>query len=122
MAHRLAFLYIEGYFPEDEIDHIDKNPANNKWGNLRTVRRSCNLQNRDLQVNNKTSVSGVLWYKRYNKWCSIIGINKKRKFLGYFDNFDDAVFARYNEEVLNEKWTCSTSSPAYIYLKNKGLI
>ena len=44
-ANRLAFLYMEGYFPEGDVDHKDRIKDNNKWNNLRHVTRSCNMRN-----------------------------------------------------------------------------
>lgn len=47
-AHRLAWLYVHGYFPKAplEIDHIDRQKNNNRIANLREVTRSENRRNR----------------------------------------------------------------------------
>jgi len=121
-AHRLAFLYMEGYLPENDVDHIDRNRANNKWSNLREVSTRCNLQNCNLSKNNTYGVNGITWHKRADKWMSQIMINSKSKYLGLFDDFDEAVLARYNEEVNNPLWMCSVDSTAFKYLKDRNLI
>ena len=122
LCHRLAFLYMEGYIPEHQVDHIDQNKSNNMWSNLRHVSRSCNLQNCKIRTNNKTGVTGVCWDKSDNKWLSYISIKNNQKRLGSFINLDDAVLARYNEEQNNIGWSCSVESSAYKYLKKNGLI
>lgn len=40
-AHDLAFLYIDGNFPdsEGEVVHMDGYPCNNKWSNLRLYKK-----------------------------------------------------------------------------------
>src|SRR3990172_5360433 len=45
MAHRLAFLYMTGEFPRDQIDHINGVRHDNRWGNLREVTQRLNNQN-----------------------------------------------------------------------------
>ena len=45
-AHRLAWLYTYGSWPNDELDHIDRNKDNNSISNLRDVSRSENNRNR----------------------------------------------------------------------------
>lgn len=122
LAHRLAFLYVEGYIPENGIDHIDRNRLNNKWSNLREVSQSCNLQNCNLRKNNTSGINGVSWHKNKNKWVSYIVINYETKHIGIFDNFNDAVMARYQEEINNPLWTCSGDSSAMKYLKENSLI
>lgn len=125
-AHRLAFLYVEGYIPENQVDHIDRDRLNNKWHNLREVSNQCNQQNCNLQVNNKSGVCGVSWSGTCKKWKSSIGIdikkNKRDIHLGYFDKFEDAVMARYFEELNNQNWTCSIESSAYKYLMKNNLL
>jgi hypothetical protein len=121
LAHRLVFLHERGYLPENEIDHIDKNPSNNRIKNLREVSRQCNLRNTGNTKRNTSGVKGVSWHKRWNKWEVKICVNRKRKHLGYYKNFDDAVMARYKKEKeLNWKG-CDDSSPAYKYLKQNCL-
>ena len=47
--HRLVWIYNKGYDPENQIDHIDRNPHNNKIENLREVSQSCNKKNCGIQ-------------------------------------------------------------------------
>ena len=121
-AHRLAFLFMDGYLPENDVDHVDRNKLNNSWINLREVSRSCNMRNQKININNKSGVSGVSWYKRGKKWQSSIGIPKKQIHLGFFDNLIDAVKARWNAELKYNFPNCNTTSSAYNYLKERGAI
>jgi len=45
LSSRLAWFYMTGEWPT-EIDHIDRNRANDRWTNLREVSRSENLKNK----------------------------------------------------------------------------
>jgi hypothetical protein len=120
-AHRLAWLYVHGYFPENQIDHIDKNPSNNKINNLREVSNQCNLRNTGNPITNTSGVKGVSWHKSNNKWGAYIKISEKTKYLGCYKNFGDAVMARYQAEKKLDWSGCDSSSPAYQYLKEKGI-
>lgn len=122
LGHRLAFLYMEGYIPENFVDHIDRNTSNNKWGNLREVSNQCNLQNCKLSSSNTSGICGVSWDKKSKKWASYITISFKKISLGYSNSLSDAVMARYQEELNNPLWSCSTESSAYKYLKDNNLI
>ena len=42
MAHRLAWLYVYGYLPENSIDHINGVRNDNRLANLQEVSRACN--------------------------------------------------------------------------------
>jgi len=66
LASRLAWLYMTGEFPTfptNEIDHINHNPMDNSWTNLRAVNKKMNARNRSLNTNNKSGITGVFWNK-----------------------------------------------------------
>jgi hypothetical protein len=44
-AHRLAFLYQEGKFPLEEVDHINHKKDDNRWSNIRHATRVENSKN-----------------------------------------------------------------------------
>lgn len=46
-AHRVAWLLMTGSFPSGVIDHINRNPSNNVWTNLRDTTQSVNTLNCD---------------------------------------------------------------------------
>lgn len=89
LAHRLAWLYVTGVWPDDEIDHIDTNKANNAFGNLRASGRVANCQNhRVARRDNKSGYLGVS--KKKNRWVSVIHIGGKQMHLGYFNSAEEA--------------------------------
>jgi len=122
-AHRLAWLYVYGYFPENQIDHKYRNPSNNKIDNLREVSQTCNLRNQNKYKNNKSGVTGVSWSKELNKWYSQIAVNKKIIYLGIYINLLDAAISRWNAEVKYNFPNCNTTSSAFLYIQkhNKPL-
>ena len=85
-SHRLAWLYVHGNWPANNIDHIDGSRSNNAISNLRDVNQSINQQNRRIaKINNKsTGLLGVT--KRNNQFLAQIMINGKSKYLGLFDD------------------------------------
>ena len=96
-AHRLAFLYMEGYIPE-QVDHIDHNESNNPYSNLRPATDLINSKNRTISILNKSGVTGVYWNKANNNWRVKIGVNMKLVEIGSYKNYFEAVCARKSAE------------------------
>jgi len=91
MAHRLAWLYVFGEFPNFEIDHINGDPDDNRINNLRLATRKQNMENRKLHVNNTSGHRGITWHR--NKWEARVSHHGKRIHVGNFNNLQDAVSA-----------------------------
>jgi len=121
LASRLVFLWVDGYWPENEIDHIDRIPTNNKRKNLREVSKSCNMRNCRIGKNNKSGIKGVYFSNGHGKWRASISVFCKRYSLGYFSNIKGAVFARWQAEVKYGFPNCISDSTAFLYLKDHGV-
>lgn len=85
-AHRLAFLHQTGQWPIDKVDHRDGVRSNNIWTNLRQATDGQNQQNRKLNANSSSGISGVTWKSRNSKWQARIRVAGKLIHLGYFDD------------------------------------
>jgi hypothetical protein len=89
-AHRLAWLYVYGINPDGEIDHINRDKADNRITNLRLCTRSQNLMNRKQQTNNTTGHAGIYYSKVMNKWCARGKVEGKNKHLGSYATKEEA--------------------------------
>ena len=100
-AHRLAFLYIEGFLldPNIEVDHINGDGTDNRFNNLRKVTRIENSRNAKLNIRNNSGSCGVSFHKKTNGWYSYIMIEGKSKNLGVYASKEDAIKARKNAEI-----------------------
>lgn len=92
-AHRVAWFYTYKQWPKDMIDHIHGIKHDNRLCNLREATNSQNQRNRGPNKNNTSGYKGVHLDKQRNKWNAIIEHNKKKYFLGTFDNPEDAAIA-----------------------------
>ena len=99
-VHQLMCLLSYGYFPTEEIDHINHNRSDNRLSNLRFVRGSENQRNKSKQKNNTSGVVGVSWCKGNKRWHAQIYLDNRKKHLGSFVSFSDAVDARKDAEIL----------------------
>lgn len=97
-AHRLAFLYMLGAFPVNQVDHINQTKTDNRWCNLRDVTQAINNRNASRRADNESGATGVCWDKRANKWQAYIQFEKRRIHLGFFKDFETAASVRKEAE------------------------
>ena len=72
------------------VDHINRNPLDNRRSNLRICTHAENMRNSKLNVKNTSGFKGVTWHKQIGKWMAQISLNGKRKYLGVFYDPIDA--------------------------------
>lgn len=118
-VHRIIWLYVYGYMPENQIDHKDQVKTNNKIENLREVSFSCSSQNRDNFKSNTSGVKGISWNNNNKKWKVTIMNDCKNIHGGYFSFFDEAVAMRLAMEQCLNYNGCYLNTPAYRYIYGK---
>ena len=116
--NRIVWLWHNGYFPENQLDHIDRVRHHDYIENLREVSQQCNMRNCINHITNKSGVKGVHWSANRGKWVASLSLKNKMKFLGRYKSFDNAVCARLVAEQCLNWLNCDSSSPAYQYVKN----
>ena len=93
LAHRLAWFLVSGEWPPEEIDHINRDRADNRIVNLRLATRSQNHCNSKVRKDNRLGVKHVIMirngvYRVYVKWSG------KNHYGGLHQTIADAVLAR----------------------------
>ncbi len=94
LAHRLAWFFVHGVWPVNQIDHINGVRTDNRIANLRIATPAENSQNQGKNRNNTSGYTGVSWNKRAGKYQSQIQVNGKLIYLGLFDDKEEAKQAR----------------------------
>jgi|688.fasta_scaffold411050_2 hypothetical protein len=105
-AHRLAFLYMEGRLPDKAyfIDHIDGNPANNSWSNLRLATRSENASN-TAKTNSNTGVKGIHKLAGTDKYRASVMLNS-RAISRTFNSLEEAsIWVKEVRELVHGEFT-----------------
>lgn len=91
MAHRLAWFYMMGRWPADDIDHINGSKTDNRFANLREATRRMNAENqRRARKDSSVGLLGVGWHKRDKHFRAQIQVRGKHVFLGYFPTAEEA--------------------------------
>ena len=86
-AHRLAWFYVYGVWPEFNIDHINGNRRDNRIANLRDVPQRTNIEN-EIHPRRGNPYLGVS--KKRNKWVAQIRAEGRSRNLGSFATPEEA--------------------------------
>ena len=115
-AHRVIWLWNNGYLPEKGIDHINRDRVDNRIENLRESGQTCNLRNTDNRKTNTSGVKGVYWGADNGKWRAQIMVAGKCHYLGSHIDFFEAVCHRLAAEQALGWAGCDDCSPAFQYV------
>lgn len=90
-AHRLAWLYITGEWPPQQIDHRNNIRSDNRWANLRLATPAENARNSHRRRDNATGGKGITFES--GKWRARIRSGGKQLHLGRFETIGAATAA-----------------------------
>lgn len=83
------------------VDHINRNPLDNRKSNLRICSYKENSFNKSIRVDNTSGIPGVSFHKTNKKWRAKIKCNNLTIHLGYFEDINEALInRRVAEEIL----------------------
>jgi hypothetical protein len=92
LVHRIIYAFVHGACL-GEVDHINRDPSDNRPENLRPATRSQQNMNRSVQSNNTSGARGVYWFKPKGYWAARIKVQKRYICLGYFNTIEQATRA-----------------------------
>jgi len=82
LLHRLAYFYMYGQWPVDQIDHVNGVKDDNRIINIRPASASQNGSNRGLSARNTSGYKGVYWDKAQSCWRACIKVDGRQQNIG----------------------------------------
>jgi hypothetical protein len=95
-AHILIWVCQTGKWPMHQIDHINEDPSDNRWNNLRAATKAQNMQNIMRIKSNTSGYKGVGFHRPTSKWRATINADGVQHHLGLFATIEEAVEAYTN--------------------------
>jgi hypothetical protein len=99
LLHRVIYALHHDSWPE-LIDHIDRDPTNNRIGNLRPASKKLNAINTSRLRKNSSGFRGVCWNRLCKRWEAHIKNDSSKVHLGLFHCLGEAIKARKDAEKL----------------------
>lgn len=104
-AHRLAWLYVHGEWPDGDLDHEDRDKSYNAIGNLRPAEDCENLWNTTVRIDNGIGRKGVHIHKVKGQPTGLYRVRIKTKGktreVGYFKS-PEAAHEAYRKAANND--------------------
>src|ERR1043165_9891835 len=72
LAHRLAYLYMTGEWPNEIVDHRNQIRSDNRRCYIRPATFADNVHNQGLTSRNTSGFKGVSWHEGCGKWLAQI--------------------------------------------------
>lgn len=94
VSRLVAEAWLSDFRPDMQVDHINRDPLDNRAENLRMATPSQNSFNRSRTSKNKSGYVGVVLHKPTQKWQAQIGLMRRTLYLGLFDTPEAAAAAR----------------------------
>lgn len=92
----IIWLLVTGEWPSRQIDHINRDPLDDRWENLRLATQSQNNANRILPSNSINGYRGISWKPQHKRWR----VNVGHRYRGSFKDAEDA--ARHYDKTAKE--------------------
>jgi HNH endonuclease len=95
-AHRVIWFWVTGAWPDKFIDHINGDPTDNRWDNLRLATNAENLRAKRAPSKAASGLRGAHKNTGTKKFRARITVDYKPIHLGYFDTREEAHAAYQN--------------------------
>jgi hypothetical protein len=92
--HRLVGIhFLPNWNNYPEIDHVNRNPNDNRVINLRWCNRRMNALNTKKRINTTSKYKNVCFVVKINKWRAMRSGKVNKRHLGYFETEEEAYLA-----------------------------